>query len=98
MTASLDRLSTALADHYRIERELGSGGMATVYLAYDARHGRDVALKVLNSSVAESLGRERFLREIRLAAKLTHPHILPLYDSGEAGDPRDSAGGENGPD
>ena len=84
MTASLDRLSAALADRYRIERELGAGGMATVYLAYDVRHGRDVAVKVLNASVAESLGRERFVREIRLAARLNHPHILAVYDSGEA--------------
>lgn len=78
-------LTTALADRYRISRELGSGGMATVYLAHDLRHERDVAIKVLKPDLAESLGRERFLREIRLAARLTHPHILPLYDSGEAG-------------
>jgi len=73
-----------LADRYRIDRALGSGGMATVYLAHDLRHDRRVAIKVLRDELAESLGRERFLREIRLAAKLTHPHILPLYDSGEA--------------
>jgi serine/threonine protein kinase/tetratricopeptide (TPR) repeat protein len=73
----------ALADRYRIERELGQGGMATVYLAHDVRHGRDVAIKVLNAELAESLGRQRFVREIRMAAKLNHPHILPLYDSGE---------------
>ena len=78
-------LASALADRYRIERELGAGGMATVYLARDLKHDRDVALKVLEPGLAESLGRERFLREIRLAARLTHPHILPLYDSGEAG-------------
>jgi serine/threonine-protein kinase len=78
-------LTAALADRYRIERELGRGGMATVYLARDIRHERDVAVKVLNSDVAASVGRERFLREIQLAAKLSHPHILSLYDSGEAG-------------
>ncbi|MEP7345680.1 MAG: protein kinase [Gemmatimonadaceae bacterium] len=78
-------LTTALADRYRVERELGAGGMATVFLARDLRHDRDVAVKVLRSEVAESLPRERFIREIRLAARLNHPHILPLYDSGEAG-------------
>src|SRR5437899_9056794 len=78
------RLTTALGDRYRIERELGAGGMATVYLARDLRHEREVALKVLRPELAESLGRQRFLREIRLAAGLNHPHILPLYDSGEA--------------
>ncbi len=77
-------LTTALADRYRVERALGAGGMATVYLARDLRHDRDVAVKVLRSEVAESLARERFIREIRLAARLNHPHILPLYDSGEA--------------
>jgi serine/threonine-protein kinase len=80
-----ERLAAALADRYTIQRELGSGGMATVYLARDLRHGRDVALKVLHAELAESLGRQRFLREIRLAAGLNHPHILPLHDSGEAG-------------
>lgn len=74
-----ERLTAALADRYRIERQLGSGGMATVYLARDLRHERDVALKVLRPELAESLGRERFLREIRLAARLNHPHILPLH-------------------
>src|SRR6185312_9945783 len=63
---------------------LGAGGMATVYLAHDIRHDRDVAIKVLRSDITESLGRDRFLREIRLAARLNHPHILPLYDSGDA--------------
>ena len=81
----MPRLAAALADRYRIERELGAGGMATVYLARDLRHDRDVALKVLHAELAETLGRQRFLREIRMAAGLTHPHILPLYDSGEAG-------------
>jgi serine/threonine-protein kinase len=78
-------LETALAGRYRIEAELGAGAMATVFGARDLRHERDVALKVLRSELAESLGRERFLREIRLAARLNHPHILPLYDSGDAG-------------
>lgn len=79
-----EQLQTSLADRYTIERELGAGGMATVYLAHDVRHDRDVALKVLKSDLAESLGRERFLREIRLAARLNHPHILSLHDSGDA--------------
>src|SRR5688500_7209887 len=73
----------ALGNRYAIDRELGAGGMATVYLARDVRHDRDVAIKVLNAELAESLGRQRFVREIRMAAKLNHPHILPLYDSGE---------------
>ena len=80
-----ERLAAALADRYRIERELGAGGMAMVYLAQDLRHHRQVALKVLRPELAESLGAERFLREIEIAAALHHPHILPLYDSGEAG-------------
>ena len=79
----MDRLSTALEDRYRIDGELGRGGMATVYLAHDVRHDRDVALKVLHAEVSESLGRQRFVREIKVAARLNHPHILPLYDSGE---------------
>src|SRR4051794_15563537 len=78
-------LATTLSDRYRFERELGAGGMATVYLARDLKHDRDVAIKVLHQDLAESLGRERFLREIHLAAALTHPHILPLFDSGDAG-------------
>jgi eukaryotic-like serine/threonine-protein kinase len=81
-----DRLSAALADRYRIERELGAGGMATVYLAEDLKHHRRVALKVLRSELADALGPERFLREIETTAALHHPHILPLYDSGSAGD------------
>jgi len=78
------KLVDALADRYRIERELGQGGMATVYLATDLKHDRTVALKVLRRDVAEAVGTERFLHEIRLAARLSHPHILPLFDSGEA--------------
>ena len=88
MTAAPDplaRLTGALADHYRIERELGRGGMATVYLAHDLKHDRKVALKALHPELAAYLGAERFLREIRIAARLTHPHILPVHDSGEAG-------------
>jgi serine/threonine-protein kinase len=79
-----ERLTEALADRYTIEREIGSGGMATVYLALDLKHRRPVAIKVLDPELARSLGAERFLREIETAAKLTHPHILPLHDSGEA--------------
>jgi dipeptidyl aminopeptidase/acylaminoacyl peptidase len=78
------RLAAALADRYRIERELGQGGMATVYLARDLRHDRDVAIKVLREDLAASLGGGRFLREIKIAAQLQHPNILPLLDSGEA--------------
>ena len=80
-----DSLRTALAGRYRIERELGQGGMATVYLAHDLKHDRDVAIKVMRAELAASVGRDRFLREIQLAAKLVHPHILPLFDSGDAG-------------
>jgi len=74
----------ALADRYTIEHELGHGGMATVYLAEDRKHGRKVALKIMRPDVASSLGAERFLREVRLAAQLSHPHIVPLIDSGES--------------
>ena len=77
-------VSAALSDRYRVTRELGAGGMATVYLAHDLKHDRDVAIKVLHPDLAASLGRDRFLREIQLAARLSHPHILPLYDSGDA--------------
>jgi len=80
----LDKLTKALEKKYRIVRELGRGGMATVYLAEDLRHGRDVAIKVLHPDLSSALGPDRFLREIRLAARLNHPHILPLFDSGEA--------------
>jgi serine/threonine-protein kinase len=79
-----ERLRDALADRYLIERELGQGGMATVYLAHDIRHDRKVALKVLRAELAAILGGERFLHEIRTTANLQHPHILPLHDSGEA--------------
>ncbi|MFN8803628.1 MAG: serine/threonine-protein kinase, partial [Gemmatimonas sp.] len=83
MTPVVERLAAVLADRYRLERELGQGGMATVYLAHDRKHDRPVAIKVLRDDVAQSVGRDRFLREIQLAAKLSHPHILPLYDSGD---------------
>src|SRR5678816_3883541 len=79
----VQRLRDALSGSYSIDRELGRGGMATVYLAQDSKHDRVVALKVLHPDLAASLGPERFLREIKLAARLNHPHILPLYDSGE---------------
>jgi len=83
----LDRLRAALADRYTVEREIGSGGMATVYLARDLRHDRQVAIKVLRPDLAATLGPERFHREVKIAAQLQHPHILPLLDSGEAEDP-----------
>jgi serine/threonine protein kinase/Flp pilus assembly protein TadD len=79
-----EQLQSGLADRYRLKRELGRGGMATVYLAYDVKHDRRVALKVLRPELAATLGPERFQREIRLAARLQHPHILPVHDSGEA--------------
>ena len=84
MTAVPDRLTAALADRYRIERELGRGGMATVYLARDLKHDRMVALKVLKPELAAVLGAERFVVEIKTTAALQHPHILSLFDSGTA--------------
>src|SRR5215207_7532030 len=84
MTESIEPLQGALRDRYAIEREAGAGGMATVYLAQDLKHGRPVAIKVLRPELAASLGSERFLREIELAARLQHPHIIPVYDSGAA--------------
>jgi len=86
MTDDVARLTTVLADHYRIERELGAGGMATVYLAEDLKHHRRVAIKVLRPDLAQALGAVRFLREVEIAARLTHPHVLALYDSGAADD------------
>ena len=82
MTDVAARLAAALEERYRIERALGRGAMATVYLAEDVKHHRRVAIKVLTPELAESLGTERFLREIETTANLRHPHILPLYDSG----------------
>ena len=84
LPTSIAELQAAIADRYRIERELGRGGMATVYLAHDLRHDRPVALKVLRPELAATLGPERFLHEIRIAAGLQHPHILPVFDSGDA--------------
>ncbi len=80
----ITRLNAALEGRYRIERELGEGGMATVYLADDLKHERKVALKVLKPELAAVVGAERFLAEIKTTANLQHPHILPLFDSGEA--------------
>jgi eukaryotic-like serine/threonine-protein kinase len=84
MTDSREKLTAALSDRYRLERELGKGGMATVYLAHDVRHDRKVAVKVLRPELAAVLGADRFVQEIRTTAQLQHPHILPLFDSGEA--------------
>ncbi len=84
MPDHLERLAAALHGRYTIERELGRGGMATVYLAEDVKHHRQVAVKVMHPELAEAVGPERFLREIETTANLRHPHILPLYDSGEA--------------
>jgi serine/threonine-protein kinase len=84
VTDSLARLNATIADRYRLERELGAGGMATVYLALDVRHDRKVALKVLRPELAAVIGAERFLKEIKVTANLQHPHILGLIDSGEA--------------
>ncbi len=81
---TLSRLTTALAGRYRIERELGAGGMATVYLAHDLRHDREVAVKVIRPEVSAELAADRFLLEIRTSARLQHPHIVPVFDSGDA--------------
>ncbi len=83
MLTQLDRLKAALGSTYQIEREIGMGGMATVYLASDIKHGRQVALKVLRSELTAAMGTDRFPREIQIIAQLQHPHIVPLYDSGE---------------
>src|SRR5688572_15801192 len=84
MVTTLDRLNAALGGRYALEREVGEGGMATVYRAKDLRHNRSVALKVLKPELAAVVGGERFLAEIETTAGLQHPHILPLYDSGSA--------------
>lgn len=86
MNTSIDQVRQALAQSYSVDRELGRGGMATVFLAQDVKHDRVVALKILHPDLAASMGAERFLREIKLAARLNHPHILPLFDSGAAAD------------
>ena len=83
MGDAVARINSALSERYQIERELGEGGMATVYLAADLRHGRRVAIKVLRPELAARIGAERFVREIRTIAALQHPHILGLIDSGE---------------
>jgi len=80
----IDQLNAAFSGRYTVQRELGRGGMATVYLADDLKHRRQVAIKVLHPELAAVIGAERFLKEIEIAAGLTHPHILPLHDSGEA--------------
>ncbi|MDZ4675224.1 MAG: serine/threonine-protein kinase, partial [Gemmatimonadota bacterium] len=80
---TIESLGASLSDRYRIERELGQGGMATVYLAHDLKHDRQVAVKVLRPELAAVIGAERFLAEIKTTANLQHPHILPLHDSGE---------------
>ncbi|HXJ32128.1 MAG TPA: serine/threonine-protein kinase, partial [Gemmatimonadales bacterium] len=84
MADALAVLTATLADRYTVEHELGRGGMATVYLARDTRHDRAVAIKVLEPDLAAAFGAERFLREIGIAAQLSHPYIVPLIDSGEA--------------
>jgi len=84
MSTPVDRLTAALTDSYEIKREIGEGGMATVYLAHDRKHDRDVAIKVLHPDLGAALGADRFLAEIRTTARLQHPHILPLLDSGAA--------------
>src|SRR5690349_19843722 len=83
-TPTAVRLAAALAGRYAIDRQLGAGGMATVYVARDLKHDREVAIKVLRPELAAALGAERFLQEIRVSARLDHPHILTLIDSGES--------------
>ena len=85
VTDPVSDLNRALSGRYQIDREIGQGGMATVYLARDLRHDRKVALKVLRPELAAILGADRFLKAIEVTANLQHPHILPLFDSGEAG-------------
>jgi serine/threonine protein kinase len=94
MGSPREDLAAALADRYRLERELGQGGMATVYLAHDLKHDRQVAIKVLRPELAAVIGAERFLSEIRTTAKLNHPNILPLFDSGAADGGGGGAGGQ----
>ena len=84
MSDPITCLNAALEGRYRVEREVGEGGMATVYLADDLKHERQVAIKVLKPEIASAVGSERFLAEIKTTANLQHPHILPLHDSGEA--------------
>ena len=84
MAGTLDQVSAALRDRYDVIREVGRGSMAVVYLAEDLKHRRKVAVKVLRPELAQGIGTERFLREIDLAARLNHPHIIPLFDSGKS--------------
>ncbi|MCK5650125.1 MAG: serine/threonine protein kinase, partial [Gemmatimonadetes bacterium] len=84
MADEIARLNAALSDRYTVLRQLGSGGMSTVYLAQDLKHDREVAIKILRQEVASTLGSRRFLREIQIAANLSNPRIVPLFDSGEA--------------
>ena len=84
MSSVLERITRVLRTRYNVHRELGGGGWATVFLATDLKHHREVALKVLRPEVASAIGLERFAREIEISARLRHPNILPLYDSGEA--------------
>ena len=90
MIDPITRLNAALQGRYRVEREIGEGGMATVYLAEDARHNRNVALKVLKAELATGVGAERFLAEIKTTVNQQHPHILPLFDSGQEPVPQGS--------
>ena len=83
-TTAVDRLNTALSGRYHLKRELGQGGMATVYLANDLKHRREVAIKVLKLELAAAVGAGRFLAEVKTTANLNHPHTVPLFDSGEA--------------
>ena len=85
MSLNVDRLRESLADQYTIEREIARGRMATVYLALDQKHQRNVALKVILPDIAHSISGQRFLREIEISAHLAHPNVLPLLDSGEFG-------------
>ena len=92
LRTALDSLAAAFADRYTLEHELGEGAMATVYLAHDLRHDRRVAIKVLREDVARTLGADRFLREIRLVARLNHPSVLALFDSGNVSAPAPGPG------
>src|SRR5690348_5339374 len=84
MDQNLESLKAALVDRYQVEKPIGRGGMATVYLAHDLRHDRPVAIKVMSPELAATIGADRFSREVKIAAKLTHPTVLGVFDSGEA--------------
>ena len=92
-----DALRESLADRYALDRELGRGGMATVYLVQDVKHDRPVAMKVLHPELAATLGPDRFLREVKLAARLQHPHVLSVHDSGEIVAGRESRAASSSP-